>query len=380
MCIRTRFLLLFLTFSQAAHLQVLPGAYDTDNYLKILSGRSVALVVNHTSTVGNVNLVDTLISSNIKICKLFSPEHGIRGNKPAGHLVNNMLDPETGLKVISLYGKKYKPSLSDLEGIDVVVFDIQDVGVRVYTYISTLHYIMEACAESNISLLLLDRPNPNGFYVDGPVLDTTYRSFVGLHPVPLVYGMTIGEYAQMINGEGWLKNRVRCDLNVVKCKGYYHRFKYKLKIAPSPNLRDMQSVYLYPSLVLFEGTVVNVGRGTPYPFKIYGHPCLKIGNHQYTPRPDSLLKDPPHANLLCNGVILKNDTASFTLKYLLDAYKNLPCEKDFFNPFFTNLAGNKDLLEQIKQNWTEEKIRSSWKPGLDSFNMIRKKYLIYEDF
>jgi len=360
--------------------EILPGAYSMSNYQTVITNKRIALVANQTSMVGNTHLLDTLHSLGIKIQKVFCPEHGFRGNVEAGERVKTETDAKTGIKIVSLYGRHYKPKPSELSDIDIVVFDIQDVGVRCYTYLSTLHYVMEACAENNKKLIVLDRPNPNGFYIDGPVLDLKYKSFVGLHPVPLVYGMTIGEYAQMINDEKWLKNEVNCDLAVIPCKNYTHQSRYSLPVRPSPNLRDMQAVYLYPSLTLFEGTCINIGRGTDFPFKVFGSPKLTNCDFTYTPECDPKVL-PMHCDTLCYGVDLRNyqlpDSNCFTLKWLIQAYSNYPEKSKFFNIFFYNLSGNKELRQQIEAGKSEQEIRDSWKEGINKFKLIRAKYLLY---
>ena len=316
-----------------------------------------AVVANQTSIVGNTHLVDTLIQAGANVAKIFCPEHGFRGTAAAGAHVDNSVDTKTGLPIISLYGKSKKPSPEQMKDVDVVIFDLQDVGCRFYTYISTLHYVMEACAENDIPLIVLDRPNPNGHYVDGPVLDTAhYRSFVGMHPVPIVYGMTIGEYAEMINGEGWLAGGIKCNLAVVPLQGYHRdSVGYELPVPPSPNLRNAHAIALYPSLCLFEGTNCGVGRGTDWPFE------------WVTYKKDTL--------------DLRQETApaAFSLKYLMAMYKRVPKGKFFLkNNFFEKLAGNGDLRKQIEAGMSEEAIRATWQPALDEFKKIRKKYLIYK--
>ena len=357
---------------------IIPGAEQTNQYVPLLSDKSVGVVCNHSALIQHSHLVDSLLKMGIRITKIFAPEHGFRGDYAAGEWVATTIDSITQLPIVSLYGKNKKPTPTDLKGIDILIFDIQDVGVRFYTYISTLHYVMEAAAENHIPVMILDRPNPLGFYVDGPVLDTTYRSFVGMHPVPIVHGMTIGEYAQMINGEHWLKNEVQCELIVIPCKNYNHNLRYKLKIKPSPNLVNMQSVYLYPSLCLFEGTPISVGRGTLYPFQVIGHPYfkgkytfsfeapIKLGNKQ-------LLRTKTHY-----GLDLRTATdTTFTLKYLIEFYRNYPQKNEFFNSFFIKLIGNKTILNAIKNNKTEEEIHKLWQKDVESFKLIRKKYLLY---
>jgi uncharacterized protein YbbC (DUF1343 family) len=366
---------------------IVTGAAQTNIYLPLLKNKKVAVVANQTSLVNNIHLVDILIHLKINVIKVFCPEHGFRGTADAGQKIDNSMDTQTGLPVISLYGKHKKPTVDDLSNIDVVVFDIQDVGVRFYTYISTLHYVMEACAENHISLLVLDRPNPNGYFIDGPVLDTTYRSFVGMHPVPLVYGMTIGEYALMINGEHFLKNAVSCNLSVIPCKNYNHNILYKLPVKPSPNLPNIRSILLYPSLGLFEGTIISVGRGTDFPFQVFGHPDYKKGKFKFTPESRQGAKNPKYKNILCKGVSLQNielsdivNRKSINLQYLINAYNGMKKRDDFFNNFFYKLAGNEILQQQIKRGMAEQQIRKSWQQKTDKFKVIRKNYLLYPDF
>ncbi|MBI2270738.1 MAG: DUF1343 domain-containing protein [Bacteroidetes bacterium] len=364
------------------------GAQRFDIYLPLLKDKVIAIVSNQTSLVGNTHLLDTLLSLGVTVKKIFGPEHGFRGTADAGADVKTMKDIKTGIPVISLYGKKEKPSGSDLKGIDIVVFDIQDVGVRFYTYLSTLHYVMEACAENNKPVIVLDRPNPNGYYIDGPVLEDKYKSYVGLHPVPIVYGMTIGEYALMINGEKWLKHAVQCSLKVIPVEGYDHNDYYELPVKPSPNLPNMASVYLYPSLALFEGTVVSVGRGTETPFEVIGHPKLQNAKFQFTPHsiPGASV-NPPYKDQLCYGFDLRNfgnlfikNTKSLYLYWLQGTYKNTPDKATYFNNYFNTLAGTGTLKQQIIDGVDEITIRKSWEPGLKQFKEIRKKYLLYKDF
>jgi uncharacterized protein YbbC (DUF1343 family) len=369
------------------------GADQTSEYLTDLKDMKVGMVVNPTSIIGNTHSVDSLRSLGINIVKVFGPEHGFRGEASAGAKVNSNIDAKTGLPVISLYGSHYKPTVEDLKGIDIMVFDIQDVGVRFYTYISTLHYIMEACAESKIKLIVLDRPNPNGFYVDGPVLEEKFKSFIGMHPIPILHGMTIGEYATMVNGEKWLKEKVRCDLKIVKLKGYTHDMDYTLPVKPSPNLNTQQSILLYPSLCLFEGTIISQGRGTHMPFQVLGSPALK-GKYDFTFTPVSIKgmsETPLHQNQLCYGLDLrKYDTSVFkktgqlNLSWLIDMYNAYP-QKDKFFDFkqstqinnFNRLAGNDKLQKQIASGMSEQEIRASWEPQLSAYKEMRKKYLLY---
>ncbi len=373
------------------------GADNISLYTPILKGKKIAIVANQTSvlhilqrtsggrsTMGSkmvrMHLVDYLNNNyGIKIQKVFSPEHGFRGNVDAGEHVTNGVDTKTGLPIVSLYGKNKKPTQEQLKGVDIVVFDIQDVGVRFYTYISTLHYVMEACAEANIPLVVLDRPNPNGHYVDGPVLEIAHKSFVGMHPVPLVYGMTIGEYAKMINGENWLANDVECDLTVIPLKNYNHKTKVHLEVRPSPNLPNDKSINLYPSLGFFEGTTINAGRGTEFQFQRYGAPFFPKSEFTYTPLPNFGSKYPKHKGQICNGVDLSSTKkmSSVNLKWIIDAYQKTPKEEKFFGKTFTIHVGTTKLQQQIEQGETAEKIHKSWQKEIDEFKKIRQKYLIY---
>jgi uncharacterized protein YbbC (DUF1343 family) len=360
------------------------GIARMDLYFDSLVGKRVAIVSNQTSTIGQTHLVDTLITLGIKIQKVFSPEHGFRGNADNGEKVHNEHDVKTGLDVISLYGHNRKPSREQLADVDVVLFDIQDVGVRFYTYISTLHYVMEACAEYKIPLIVLDRPNPNAHYIDGPVRDEQHKSFIGMHPVPIVYGMTIGEYAKMINKEYWLKDSLACNLFVVPCKNYTHATKYVLPIPPSPNLRSEFAISLYPSLCLFEGTTVSVGRGTDTPFEIFGHPMFPTSDFQFTPTSGFGSKKPVNENKVCNGYDLKClgiiEINKLNIDWIIQA-KNLLGDSIIFidQPgFFDRLAGTSTLRQQINSHVPEEEIRKSWEADLDRFRSIRKKYLLYD--
>ena len=366
----------------------IPGAVQTSRYFPLLAGKNIALVANTTSRIGKIHLADSLQRSGMHVLKIFAPEHGFRGTVDEGEKFSSGVDSATGIRIVSLYGEKYKPSRSDLQGIDIVLFDIQDVGARFYTYLSTLHYMMEACAERKIPLLLLDRPNPNGFYVDGPVLDLKFRSFVGLDPVPVVYGMTIGEYALMLNGEGWLKKGEKCSLQVIPCLGYDHNWNGELPVKPSPNLPTQRSVLLYPSVCLFEGTRLNVGRGTDFPFEVFGAPGFSICEIKYTPRSiPGVSQYSMHQGEACCGADLRKIAISdlrkagkFEVGFLIRAYKAYSPRDSFFNSYFNTLAGESQLKEQIMAGWTEEKIRESWAGGLDKFLVIRKKYLLYKDF
>jgi uncharacterized protein YbbC (DUF1343 family) len=371
------------------------GAQQTALYLEILENKNIAIVANQTSVIFKINsensevkdheinythLVDHLLGLNIAVKKVFSPEHGFRGEADASEKVENGIDLKTGLPIISLYGNNKKPSKEQLAGIELVVFDIQDVGVRFYTYISTLHYIMEACAEQNIPVVVLDRPNPNGHYIDGPTLEIAYKSFVGMHPVPLVYGMTIGEYAQMINGEGWLKNNVKCNLTVIPLKNYTHQSTYHLPIRPSPNLPNDKAINLYPSLGFFEGTTINAGRGTENQFQQYGAPFFPKSEFSYLPQPNFGSKHPKHEGKWCFGVNLINTKrlSHVNLEYLIDAYQKTPENEIFFGSTFTVHAGNKLLEQQLKEHKTIQEIQNSWKPKIEAFKKVRQKYLLYE--
>jgi uncharacterized protein YbbC (DUF1343 family) len=383
--------------------QIITGAENSNEYLPILKNKRVGVVTNQTGVITNkiletvyvqdprqepktkvtnilISIVDNLISQKIKVQKIFAPEHGFRGTADAGeHLVDGK-DTTTGLPIISLYGDNKKPKPEQLVGIDVMVFDLQDVGARFYTYISTLHYIMEACAENNIPLIVLDRPNPNGGIVDGPLLEKEFTSFVGMHPIPLLHGMTIGEYAQMINGEKWLKNGIQCNLTVITCLHYKREMAYSLPIKPSPNLPNDQAVNLYPSLCLFEGTNVSVGRGTEMQFQIYGSPFLPKSNFSFTPIPNLGAKDPLYKGQVCYGENLTSipKINKLELGWLIKAYNSTSDKSKFFNDFFTKLSGTKKLQQQIEQGVSETEIRKSWEKGLTDFKEIRGKYLIYE--
>lgn len=365
---------------------LMTGAQQTDKYFPILQNKNIVLVVNQTSVIGGTHLVDTLVKSGIKISKIFAPEHGFRGTADAGEKVKNGKDAATGIPLISLYGKHKKPLPEDLKNIDLVVFDIQDVGARFYTYISTMSYVMEACAEQNIPFLALDRPNPNGHFIDGPILEKSFSSFVGLHPVPVVHGMTVGEYARMVNGEKWLKNGVQCDLMVTSCTGYDHEKFYALPVKPSPNLPNMKSIYLYPSLCFFEGTTVNAGRGTDKQFQVFGDPKSTVGDFNYTPTSRPGAKYPKHEGKVCNGYDLSNleliylqKQSKLNLTYLMDFYQNYPDKKSFFlaNNFFDKLAGTDALRKAIIAGKTEAEIRESWQVKLEEYRVMREQYLLY---
>ncbi len=383
--------------------QIITGAERMEVYLPMLKGKAVAVFANQTSMVKNSHLVDTLIKCGINVVKIFGPEHGFRGTADAGEHVDNAADKKTGIPVISLYGDHKKPTAEDFKGVDVLVFDIQDVGVRFYTFISSLEYFLEATLENHKPLLILDRPNPNGFYVDGPVLDKKFKSFIGMQSIPIVYGMTMGEYALMLAGEKWLSPKANAintynvstqpttdtpfHVQIIKCKNYNHNSKYILPVNPSPNLREMQSIYLYPSTCFFEGTVLSEGRGTEKPFQIFGHPSLPNTLFAFTPQPNAGAKSSKCFYQQCYGwnesgtteEVLKKLNNKIQLTYLLQAYKLFPGKDSFFlkNNFFNKLAGNDVLMKQIKEGKTEAEIRKSWEPGLINFKKIRKKYLLY---
>ena len=387
--------------------EIKTGSERTSLYLNLLKGKNVAIVGNQTSVIGKifnsesygidthtdeiidtvkfsrieyVHIVDSLLSLKINIKKVFAPEHGFRGKADAAEHIKDGTDAKTGLPIISIYGKNKKPTAEQLKNIDVVVFDIQDVGARFYTYISTLHYVMEACAESKIPVIILDRPNPNGHYIDGPVLEMKHTSFVGKHPVPVVYGMTIGEYGQMINGEKWLKKGIKCDLKVIPLKNYNHNSEYSLAIRPSPNLPNDKSINLYPSLGFFEGTIINAGRGTEFQFQRYGAPFFPKIDFSYTPKSNFGAKYPKQKGKICYGVDLSKTKklSAINLEWLIDAYKKTPKTEKFFGKTFTIHAGNTKLQQQIEQGLSAKEIRRTWQKGLKEFNKIREQYLIYD--
>jgi uncharacterized protein YbbC (DUF1343 family) len=378
---KTVLLLLLLPFSLFS--QIVVGAENAQAYMPYLKGKHVALVVNQSSLVFGEHLVDKLLREQVDVMKIFAPEHGFRGEADAGQHVKNGQDSKTGLPIVSLYGKHKKPTKEDLRDIDIIVFDIQDVGVRFYTYLSTLHYIMEAASELHIPVIVLDRPNPNGGRIDGEVLDLKYKSFVGMHPVPVLYGMTIGEYALMINGEGWLKGGKKADLKVIRLGSYRHDLPYSLLVKPSPNLPNDLSVYLYPSLAFFEGTTFSVGRGTTQQFQLYGSPYYRKKYFSFKPISREGAKHPKHENKVCYGVDLSMEeihiNAGINLEYILDAYKNYPYKKKFFlkNKFIDKLAGSNHLRKQIIAGKSAKTIKQSWQKGLNDFKSMRQNYLIY---
>ena len=378
---------LFLANSIQAK-NVIVGAERLDQYLSLLKGKSVGLVINQTSVVGNTHLLDTLISLGVNVKTVFAPEHGFRGTADAGEHVANGVDPKTNVAIVSLYGDNKKPKASQLKELDILIFDIQDVGARFYTYISTLQYLMEACAENNKPLLILDRPNPNGHYVDGPVLDTANRSFVGMQAIPVVHGMTIAEYAKMLNGEKLLEHKVQCKITVVTCLNYDHKTFYNLPIKPSPNLPNMTAIYLYPSICFLEGTTnVSLGRGTDKPFQIYGSDEFsKTLPYSFTPQSVDGAKNPPLLNKTCYGYDLTKLSLDslrkqkMTLNYVINAYKQAKNKNIFFSSFFIKLAGKASLAGQIEKGMNEKTIKATWKTQLAKFKVIRKKYLLYKDF
>ena len=358
------------------------AAMQLDDYLPMLEGKRVGVVGNQTSIIGETHLVDSLLSLGVDIRKIYTPEHGFRGKADAGAKVNSSKDEKTGLPIVSLYGKNKKPTPEMLQGVDVILFDLQDVGVRFYTYISTMSYVMEAAAENGLPVIVLDRPNPNGFYVDGPVLKTENKSFVGMHQVPVVYGMTIGEYAMMVNGEGWLKGGINCDLTVIPIKDYNRNAIYELPVKPSPNLPNWESVYLYPTLCFFEGSIVSLGRGTETPFQVYGHPDMR-GSYTFTPKSTSGASKPLLEGRRCRGENLveyahdyAHNANELHLEWIIEAYQQLK-GKDFFIDYFRLLAGDKQLRRDIENGKSADEIRASWKDDLEAFGVTREKYLMY---
>ena len=383
-------------FSSEEVADIVLAANRIEEYLPLLKNKKVGIIGNQSSLIltaegkssggalseeNYTHLVDSLLSLNVNIQKVFAPEHGFRGTADAGEMIRDGKDTETGLPVISLYGDNKKPKPEQLKGLDVLIFDLQDVGARFYTYISTLHYVMEAAAEQNIPIIVLDRPNPNGHFVDGPVLEPEHQSFVGMHPIPVVHGMTIGEYAQMINGENWLKNGVKADLRIIKMENYDHTKPYNLPVRPSPNLPNAQAVNLYPSLCFFEGTNVNAGRGTSTPFQVFGSPYLDKAyfDYSYTPESREGAKTPKHLGKVCVGKNLSEHPRldQINLSWLIEAYNNTSNKSDFFNPFFTKLAGGTQLQKQIEAGLSEENIRDSWQKNLEKFRIKRAEYLLY---
>lgn len=366
-----------VSIAQTSNIQ---GAAQWKSYLELLEQENVGVVAHQASLVNpDTHLIDTLLSLKVNIKKVFAPEHGFRGDADAGESVTDQKDLKTGLPILSLYGSNKKPPKQSLEGLSVMLFDLQDVGVRFYTYLSTLHYVMEACAENGIPLIILDRPNPNAHYTDGPILEEDCKSFVGMHPVPIVPGMTIGEYAKMINGERWLSQGIQCDLTVIPIKNYTHKTAYEIPIRPSPNLPNAHSIALYPSLCLLEPTVISVGRGTEMQFQIYGHPELPQTEFSFTPQPNYGSKNPKLKGQLSHGVDLRNfeRPKKIELQWLIQAHRDFPDKIHFFKKGFYRIAGNKRLKKQLSQGMNEQQIRKTWEKGLEKFRKIRKKYLIY---
>jgi len=364
--------------------KILPAASQPDEYLSLLKNKKIGLVVNQTSIINDsVHLVDFLLQNHINVSRIFAPEHGFRGEAADGAQIENSKDIKTGIPILSLYGSNRKPGQEQVSDLDVVVFDIQDVGARFYTYISTMHYMMETCAAVGIPMIILDRPNPNGYYVDGPVLESDYKSFVGMHPIPVVHGMTVGELALMINGEGWLENGVTCDLTIIKVKGYDHRSRYSLPVRPSPNLPNDKAINLYPSICFFEGTKMSLGRGTDFPFQVLGYPDSTFGDFQFTPVSIRGVSDnPPLEGKMCFGIDLRKEEEldHISLKYLISFYQKWHTEEPFFRDYIDQLAGNSALREQIQEGMSEEEIKTSWQTELEKFKTKRKKYLLYQDF
>lgn len=389
-CLVLSFVIAFAHAKAQSTQLILPGAFQMEQYLPLLENKRVAIFTNHTAMLGKVHLIDTLVKRGVHIQKLFTPEHGLRGTADAGEKTKDGVDPQTGIQIISLYGKKYGPSKEDLEDVDVMIFDIQDVGTRFYTYISSLQYYIEAAATHQKELIILDRPNPNGHYVDGPILDKAYASFVGKMPIPTVYGMTIGEYGKMIVGEGWIQGPK--DFKVIGCKNYDHQSMYTFTIAPSPNLPNMNSIYWYPSTCLVEGTVLSEGRGTAHAFAYIGHPSIQGKSFQFTPAPRQGAMSSKWYGQVCYGWDLSNQQAphnKIDIELIMEIYKAFPQKDSFFirptsglatDFFFNKLAGNANLMEQLKSGKTAAEIRASWQPGLIAFKKIRKKYILYKDF
>ncbi len=386
----TPILFFLILFPFLVNAQMITGAEKTEFYIPKLINQRVAICGNQTSKIGSMHLVDTLWNLKINIVKIFAPEHGFRGDSEAGAHIENGKDSKTGIPIVSLYGNNKKPTKEQMQNIDIIIFDIQDVGCRFYTYISTLHYIMEAAAENNVKVLVLDRPNPNGYFIDGPVLEEKYKSFIGMHPIPVVHGMTIGEYAQMINGEKWLKDSLSCDLEVITMINYDHKMRYSLPYPPSPNLKTDESIYLYPTLCFFEGTNVSLGRGTEIPFQVYGSPLFTGGDYYFTPQPiKGVSENPPMKGEKCRGFNVTqfarqnmHKSNRIEISFLLQAYSLYPDSSTFFlkNLFFDKLAGNSTLRWQIIKGKSEQEIRKSWEKGITQFKSIRKKYLLYPDF
>lgn len=371
--------------AQTSSEAVIVGAQRTEQYLPLLAGKKVGILTNHTGLIGRTHLVDTLLALGVDLQTVFAPEHGFRGTADAGEKVDSYRDTKTGIRVVSLYGPNKKAKPQDIQPLDVILFDIQDVGLRYYTYLSSMHYMMESCAENGKQLIVLDRPNPNGFYVDGPVLEPKHRSFVGMHPIPVVHGMTLGELARMINGEGWLAGGKSCSLTVVPCLNYTHRTRYHLPVKPSPNLPNMRSIYLYSSLCFLEGTPASVGRGTDSPFQVFGHPGLKNMPYTFTPQPNEGSKNPPLKGQLCRGMDLRSEPSDSAvwargvdLSYVVECYRQLGGEK-FFLPIFDKLTGVDYVRRMIVEGADAPTIQARWKEDVERFRLKRKPYLLYEE-
>lgn len=382
-------ILLLVTITTVSYGQnknkIITGAENLGDYLNLIKGKNIAIVANQTSLIGKTHLVDTLISLGIKVKNIYSPEHGFRYLADAGESIASGIDTKTGIPIISLYGKQYKPTAENLQGINVVLYDIQDVGTRFYTYISTLHYVLESCAENNVKCIVLDRPNPNGFYFDGNVADTVYRSFVCMDPIPIVHGLTVGEYAMMANGEKWLKKGIQCDLKVIKCTNYTHSSYYDLPVKPSPNLPNQNSIYLYPSLCFFEGTPLSCGRGTQFPFQVFGSPDLPDRGFSFVPESVPGATNPRLMGKKCFGTDLRKSTDNkvvpvpeINLDWVISAYRDFPQKDKFFTKYFDTLAGGPSLREMIINGMTSEQIRATWKDGLEKYGKARDKYLLYK--
>lgn len=387
-----RFLLLALLlcsvfgFCQAQQMRVIPGDEQIEEYFPLLKEKRIAVFSNHTGMVGDRHLLDILVENRFDVVAIFSPEHGFRGSADAGEHVSNSADPKTGVPILSLYdGKERKPSRASMQKFDLLVVDIQDVGLRFYTYYITMCRLMDACAEHGKRMLILDRPNPNGHYVDGPILDMKYRSGVGGLPIPVVHGMTLGELARMVNGEGWLPGARKCDLTVIPCRNYTHQTRYRLPIPPSPNLPDMKSVYLYPSTCLFEGTQVSLGRGTARPFQVYGHPDMTGCSYSFTPRSLPGAKNPPLLGKVCHGVDLGGMSdeeiwkRGLDLSYLIDAYRKMKSKERFFTSYFELLIGRDYVRKMIKAGKSAEEIKAMWSEDVAKFKAQRKPYLLYDE-
>lgn len=362
--------------------EIIVGAEQLNTLVPLLAGKKVGLMVNHTSRVKNKHLLDTLLTQNINVVKIFTPEHGFRGTADAGETIEDSLDPDTGIPIISLYGKKKKPSSEDVKDVEIFVCDLQDVGVRFYTYISVIHYIMQSGAEENIPVIILDRPNPNGHYIDGPIRESGFESFVGMHPIPVVHGCTLGELALMVNGEGWLGNDLKCDLDVIPIVNYTHHSKYNLPVKPSPNLPNMNSVLHYPSLCFFEGTTISIGRGTYHPFEVIGYPDSSFGTFTFTPTSiDGMSKYPKYENVACFGEDLRSIGAKnyLDLSFVLEYFKKFEEPDDYFNNYFDVLAGTDKLRKQIIEGMNESEIRNSWSKDLKEYKETRSKYTLYPD-